>query len=123
MRVGVIGSVFDSDETKVFPLLSNALDSFNMKTITIVTGSAPGTENIARNFAYRRGYDCVMFKPAYALDKRIPSSSRHDFLKLVQIVENSDKLIVVDTKTPSENVEGAMRMAKKLGVPILYLLV
>ena len=64
-----------------------------------------------------------MFKPAYALDKRIPVSNRQNFLNLVQIVENSDKLIVLDTKTPSENVEGAMRTAKKRGVPILYLLV
>ena len=123
MRVGIIGSIFDADKTKVFPLLSNALDGFGMKTISVVTGSAPGVEDIARAFAYQRGLDCVMFKPAYALDKRIPVTDRHNFLKLVQIVENSDKLIVVDTKTPSENVEGAMRMAKKLGVPILYLLV
>jgi hypothetical protein len=123
MRVGVIGSLEMKDETKVFPMLSNALDGFGMKTISIVTGSAPGVEDVAKSFAYRRGLDCVMFKPAYALDKRIPVTDRHNFLKLVQIVENSDKLIVVDTKTPSENVEGAIKMAKKLGVPILYLLV
>ena len=55
MRVGVIGSLDMKDDTKVFPLLSNALDSFNMKTISVVTGSAPGVEDLARAFPYRRG--------------------------------------------------------------------
>jgi hypothetical protein len=120
MRVGIIGTQEAQEEAKVFPLLSQAMDIFGMKKYTVVTGEGKGIEELARYFAYTRGFDCVVLRPAFSMDKRIPFSERHRLLNMVQIVDNSDKLVIIETKTPSELIDGAVKAAKRTGVPVLH---
>lgn len=126
MKVAVMGSALLNDETKMVPLIAAAVDSFNMRDITILTGDNKGTDRCAYVTAYRRGWDCVVFRPIYEQDKRLPEKDRYWFLNYAQMIHNADKLILVSNKAKGgeeDLYEDLVRLAQKNQIPVLRLVV
>lgn len=117
MRVGVVTDMSFSDDTKVLPLISQGLDTLGFKYGAIL--SVMG-DRLVDKFTFGRGYDNVIFKPSFILDKRTPRTERNIFLTYIHMLDNCDKvLFILNKEIPSDFFEGIKEAAKKRSIPVM----
>lgn len=121
MKVGFITDLSFTDDTKLYPMMSQALDTVGAGHKHVTLLSMYGDRMVDR-FGYTRGVDNVLFKPSYVLDKRIPMTERNAFLTYIHLIENCDRVVFFEKKeTPSNFLDGVKEATKKRTIPIMVL--
>lgn len=119
MKIAVIGDEVVKDRDSVFLKIANAIDLAGFKNNTILTGISKGVESVALDVAYRRGFDSIVFRATHELDKRMKESDRSVFLKYLQILENADRVVVVQREQEENPLAGVIEFAKRRAIPVV----
>lgn len=96
MRVAIVGSRSIDNESLIFDEASVLIERYApaIDNITIISGGAPGVDAVAERFANENGYNFICFKPYHLVNRRADYSPDYYFARNMQIVDNSDLIIV-----------------------------
>lgn len=98
MRIGVCGSrsIVDRDEVYYHLDMFTNVDTIGeVPNITVLSGGAKGVDQLAADWAKANGFDHVLFKPYHMIDTKAEYKPRYFFARNKQIIDNSDKVIVI----------------------------
>lgn len=122
MKIAVIGSRSIDDPLVVFPAIDRFVKEYCSWTPpTIISGGAKGVDALAKKWAEVQGFDYVEFLPYHKIDSRAEYSPTYFFARNLQIVENSDKVLVI-WDGQSRGTSHAIECAKSRGVPVMVII-
>lgn len=101
MRVAIVGSPSFTVAERLYPVIDSFLKEHTHSSVTFVTGNMAGVERAAMGFANQRGIDCIVIRPFKPADGTKDALMKSVYNRNKQIVDNSDKLLIIwDGQSP-----------------------
>jgi len=127
MRISVFGQRSITDEGLVKQRFDEVVAEYDInESITYVHGGAKGVQEIIYNYV-KEDWDCVLFRPWTMISKKLASQATEDgkfnpvyfFFRNIQIIENSDLVIVFDNGEQDAEVYKVLNLLEKKKTPFV----
>ena len=121
MKIGVVGSNTILDIAKVFSAINRVVEESSTPPVSL-GGGGKGVANLVKNYCEEYNLDFVEFQPYSFLDKTTEFSNKYFFIRMKQIVDNSDKLLFI-TNGDCKEVNYGIKYTQKVNKPYLVIVI
>jgi hypothetical protein len=126
MRVSVFGQRSITNEALLKEKFDEVLSNFEGNGFTYIYGGAKGPQDIIYNYV-KEDMDCILFQPWTMISKKLNAqvmeSGKFDpvyfFFRNIQIVDNSDLVIVFDNGEQDAEVYKVLNLCNRKNVELV----
>jgi len=120
MKLAIVGSRSIDDEAWAWEKIDKFIQEHIVFPLVIISGGSKGIDSFAQRYASSKGYDYIQYLPLHQVDRATKYFPAHFHARNRQIVDNSDKILVLWDGT-SRGTENTIYYAREKSKPTMVI--